>query len=82
MTYRTGCSGRWADGRTAASRFGPRTTHGRRFPAPQEPTMIAKRALLVALALALLGGSFGCGRRHLCRDNCASYAPPCDRACP
>ena len=43
--------------------------------------MIAKRVLLVALALALLGGSFGCGRRHLCRDNCTSYSDPC-RDCP
>ena len=40
--------------------------------------MIAKRVLLLAIALALLSGSVGCGRRHLCRDSCTSYAPdPC-----
>lgn len=44
--------------------------------------MIAKRVLLLALALVLLSGSVGCGRNR-CRDRGVSYVPDrCDNCGP
>lgn len=44
--------------------------------------MIAKRALVFVLAVALLGSAVGCGRRCFCRDNGVSYSDRCDSSCP